>query len=127
VKREAFEHVVRAAAAIVDCGYYAHGVGPETPQAPAGWQERLVRVALAAARATAAGYCLCMEIHDLVLANSQRDDPTTWSSRPRRFGGRLVDREQLVLGIELMPKTRRGVTARRLKGLLARLDRLGRG
>jgi hypothetical protein len=25
-------------------GYYAHGVGPETAKAPAGWQERLVRV-----------------------------------------------------------------------------------
>jgi hypothetical protein len=25
-------------------GYYAHGVGPETAVAPAGWEERLVRV-----------------------------------------------------------------------------------
>jgi hypothetical protein len=25
-------------------GYYAHGVGPETAKAPAGWQRRLVRV-----------------------------------------------------------------------------------
>ena len=25
-------------------GYYAHGVGPETAKAPAGWQDRLVRV-----------------------------------------------------------------------------------
>lgn len=25
-------------------GYYAHGVGPETAKAPAGWEERLVRV-----------------------------------------------------------------------------------
>lgn len=24
-------------------GYYAHGVGPETAKAPAGWQERLVK------------------------------------------------------------------------------------
>jgi hypothetical protein len=24
-------------------GYYAHGVGPETAEAPAGWQERLVK------------------------------------------------------------------------------------
>jgi hypothetical protein len=25
-------------------GYFAHGVGPETAKAPAGWEERLVRV-----------------------------------------------------------------------------------
>jgi hypothetical protein len=25
-------------------GYYAHGVGPETAKAPAGWEQRLVRV-----------------------------------------------------------------------------------
>lgn len=25
-------------------GYYAHGVGPETAKAPAGWEDRLVRV-----------------------------------------------------------------------------------
>jgi hypothetical protein len=24
-------------------GYYAHGVGPETAKAPAGWQERLLK------------------------------------------------------------------------------------
>ncbi len=27
-------------------GYYAHGVGPETAKAPAGWEQRLVRVAV---------------------------------------------------------------------------------
>ncbi len=29
-------------------GYYARGVGPETPIAPVGWQERLIRVGVAA-------------------------------------------------------------------------------
>jgi hypothetical protein len=50
-------------------GYYAHGVGPETPKAPAGWEQRLVavRVPLLADRdAQATGWC--MEAHDLVLA-----------------------------------------------------------
>jgi hypothetical protein len=50
-------------------GYYAHGVGPETPKAPAGWERRLVavRVPLLAGRdSQATGWC--MEAHDLVLA-----------------------------------------------------------
>lgn len=50
-------------------GYYAHGVGPETAKAPAGWQDRLVpvRVPLLVGReAQATGWC--MEVHDLVLA-----------------------------------------------------------
>ena len=25
-------------------GYYGHGVGPETPQAPAGWDERMIEL-----------------------------------------------------------------------------------
>lgn len=56
-------------------GYYAHAVGPETPTAPAGWEERLVRVELPP------------------------------------------------LGLELMAETHREVTAERLTGLLARIDR----
>ena len=33
-------------------GYYGHGVGPETAVAPAGWQERLVRLELPAIKRT---------------------------------------------------------------------------
>ena len=33
-------------------GYYAHGVGPETAKAPAGWQQRLVRVRVPPRRAS---------------------------------------------------------------------------
>jgi hypothetical protein len=50
-------------------GYYAHGVGPETPKAPKGWEQRLVavRVPLPAGHdSQATGWC--MEAHDLVLA-----------------------------------------------------------
>lgn len=46
-------------------GYYAHGVGPETAKAPAGWEQRLVAVRNANTRG-ATGWCL--ETHDLVLA-----------------------------------------------------------
>jgi hypothetical protein len=50
-------------------GYYAHGVGPETAKAPAGWQDRLVPVRVPLVvdqRIEATGWC--MEAHDLVLA-----------------------------------------------------------
>ncbi|HEY3759667.1 MAG TPA: DUF6036 family nucleotidyltransferase [Solirubrobacteraceae bacterium] len=50
-------------------GYYAHGVGPETAKAPAGWETRLVPVHVPLVRgrgAVATGWC--MEVHDLVLA-----------------------------------------------------------
>lgn len=46
-------------------GYYAHGVGPETAVAPAGWQTRLVPFASENTRG-ATGWC--MELHDLALA-----------------------------------------------------------
>lgn len=180
MKREEFEHVVRAAAAIVEdeivvvgsqaihgqfssppeallvsreldvyplsaperaaeidaaigdgslfdstYGYYAHGVGPETPQAPAGWQERLVRVELPPRGQQSSATAWCMEIHDLVLAKLAAGRPHDLEFAAEAIRGRLVDREQLALGLELMPKTRRGVTAKRLGGLLARLDRQG--
>lgn len=46
-------------------GYYAHGVGPETAKAPAGWEERLV---LVEGPGTGGARGWCLEAHDLVLA-----------------------------------------------------------
>jgi hypothetical protein len=46
-------------------GYYAQGVGPETPTLPSGWQRRLVRVE----NANTSGYVgLCLEVHDLAIS-----------------------------------------------------------
>jgi len=45
--------------------YYAHGVGPETAKAPAGWQTRLIPISNENTRG-ATGWC--MEPHDLVLS-----------------------------------------------------------
>lgn len=46
---------------------YAHGVGPETPTAPDGWQERLVRVEVPDGFGGAA-VAWCIAPHDLVLS-----------------------------------------------------------
>jgi hypothetical protein len=46
-------------------GYYAHGVGPETVIAPAGWEARLVKLSNANTNAIT-GWCL--ESNDLFLA-----------------------------------------------------------
>lgn len=52
-------------------GYYAHGVGPETVVAPAGWADRLLEVEIPA-RPGGQGpvVALCLEKHDLVLAKA---------------------------------------------------------
>ncbi len=50
-------------------GYFAHGVRPDTAKAPAGWQERLVRVEVPPRMASSRQpVALCLEIHDLVLS-----------------------------------------------------------
>jgi hypothetical protein len=50
-------------------GFYAHGVGPDTAKAPAGWHDRLVRVPIPArVGSPRAPVAWCLEPHDLVLA-----------------------------------------------------------
>lgn len=104
-------------------GYYAHGVGPETPVAPAGWEGRLVRIELPRQGVLAAATAWCMEIHDLVLAKlaAGRSHDLDFSLEAIRAD--LVDREQLRLGLDLMPQAHREVTRERLEGLFARIDR----
>lgn len=46
-------------------GYYAHGVGPETAQLPAGWEDRLVRIS---SENTGGAIGWCLEVHDLAYS-----------------------------------------------------------
>ena len=46
-------------------GYYAHGVGPETAQLPAGWENRLVRIS---SENTGGAIGWCLEVHDLAYS-----------------------------------------------------------
>jgi len=102
-------------------GYYAHGVGPETAVAPAGWEHRLVRLELPAIRpreGTVIAWCI--GVHDLVLAKlaAGRKHDFEFATDAIREG--LVDRDQLWLGIDLMPESHREQARGRLELVLAR-------
>ncbi len=73
-------------------GYYAHAVGPETAKAPAGWEDRLVRLQ-SENTGNAIGWCL--EIHDLVLSKcaAGRERDREFATEALRHG--LVDRDEL--------------------------------
>jgi hypothetical protein len=86
-------------------GYYAHGVGPETAAAPAGWQDRLVRVEIPArvARTTGA-VALCLEPHDLVLAKCVAGRERDWEFARDAIAADLVEVEELFHRIPDLPQ-----------------------
>jgi uncharacterized nucleotidyltransferase DUF6036 len=104
-------------------GYYAHAVGPESAVAPAGWEGRLVRVDLPRVGKLPAATAWCMEIHDLVLAKLARGEPHDLEFVTGAIEAELVDRDQLRLGLELMPRTHRSLVSDRLEGLLKAHER----
>jgi uncharacterized nucleotidyltransferase DUF6036 len=100
-------------------GYYAHRVGPETLSAPAGWEDRLVRVELPKAQRTPGTVVAwCIEKHDLVLAKlaAGRDHDREFVKCAIDSG--LVDTEQLLLGVDLLPESERDAVRERLNALL---------
>ncbi|HEY8865713.1 MAG TPA: DUF6036 family nucleotidyltransferase [Solirubrobacteraceae bacterium] len=78
-------------------GYYAHGVGPETAKAPAGWETRLVPVRVAS-RSGAAGEATgwCMEAHDLVLAKCAAGRKRDWEFAKDAIRHGVVDPAELL-------------------------------
>jgi hypothetical protein len=105
-------------------GYYAHGVGPETPVAPAGWDDRLVRVEVPMSGSkggTAVAWCL--EAHDLVLAKLAAGRPHDVEFVEEAVRASLVDVDRLRRGTELMPESHRQRTDERLAALLDRISR----
>jgi hypothetical protein len=78
-------------------GYYAHGVGPETAKAPAGWEERLVRVPMEArAGSSRAPVALCLEAHDLVLAKCVAGREQDWEFAGEAMRAGLVETQRLL-------------------------------
>jgi hypothetical protein len=85
-------------------GYYAQGVGPETAKAPAGWEDRLVRVVVKSplkTRLRAIGWCL--ERHDVVLSKcvAGRDRDWVYATNAIRHG--VVEPSELLRRIPDLP------------------------
>ncbi len=79
-------------------GYYAHGVGPETAKAPAGWQTRLIPVTVptnvASKHREVRGWCL--EAHDLVLAKCAAGRERDWEFAEHAIAHEIVDPGELL-------------------------------
>jgi hypothetical protein len=75
-------------------GYYAHGVGPETAKAPAGWKTRLIPVVVSTKRGEVRGWCL--EAHDLVLAKCAAGRERDWEFAEHAIAHDIVDPDELL-------------------------------
>jgi Nucleotidyltransferase of unknown function (DUF6036) len=85
-------------------GYYAHGVGPETAKAPAGWQERLIAIEVAARLSSQQRVvALCLEPHDLVLAKCVAGRERDWDFAREALAHHLVDARVLLSRITDLP------------------------
>ncbi|MEK6276182.1 MAG: DUF6036 family nucleotidyltransferase [Actinomycetota bacterium] len=98
--------------------YYAHGIGPETLIAPAGWENRLIRVELPAlAKKGGQAIAWCLEIHDLLLSKLAAGRPHDLTFARDALEADLADLEQLRMGIDLLPPSHQESTRARLEGL----------
>lgn len=105
-------------------GYYAHGVGPETPVAPAGWQERLIRLdvpTIVPRSGTATAWCL--EPVDLLLSKLAAGRPHDLAFVEAALQAGLVAIEALAPGLDSMPESHRDLTRERLDLVVARAGR----
>lgn len=101
-------------------GFYAHGVGPETVKAPAGWEERLIKVAVPprpAQKVEPVAYCL--ELHDLVLAKCAAGRERDWDYAREMLNRELVELDELLdrIGDMPVPAATREHIAAMLKGI----------
>ena len=110
-------------------GYYAHGVGPETAVAPAGWEERLVRVEIPARVGQAPDIvALCLEVHDLVLAKCVAGRSRDWDFAGEALVADIVQMEELLRRVDDLPEppADRGQVQKMLEGIGARTGKLPR-
>lgn len=103
-------------------GYYAHGVGPETAKAPAGWEQRLVPVRVPRGprdKTSVTGWC--MEPHDVVLAKCAAGRERDWEFAGEAIRHGVVDAEELVRRADDLPlsASRRTRIVRLLRSLAA--------
>jgi hypothetical protein len=106
-------------------GYYAHGVGPETAKAPAGWEGRLIRTPVP--RRPGQGghvFALCMERHDLILAKCVAGRDRDWEFAEDALEAGVVELDELLRRVEDLPidADRRTRVTAMLEGIASKLD-----
>jgi hypothetical protein len=85
-------------------GYFAHGIGPETVVAPAGWEERLVIIEVQPrSRSSVKPRAHCLEPHDLVLATCVADRDRDWEFARDAVTEGVVDKEVLLERVDDLP------------------------
>jgi hypothetical protein len=105
-------------------GYYAHGVGPETIIAPAGWEGRLEKLTLPAIhRARGEIITWCLSLPDLLLAKLAAGRPHDIIFVEAALVAELIQVDELERGIDLMPKDAQTDVRTRLDGLSAKPTR----
>lgn len=108
-------------------GYYAHGVGPETITAPAGWEGRLQKLTLPRIRrASGEPIVWCLSLHDLMLAKLAAGRPHDVAFVESALEAQLVTVDELETGIDLMPGASRKDVQSRLNGLAAKTQHASR-
>lgn len=88
-------------------GYYAHGVGPETAKAPAGWEERLV-VLEVPRRPGEQGHvrALCLECHDLIVVKCMAGRERDWDFAKAALAAGIVELDRLLALVDDLPRGR---------------------
>jgi hypothetical protein len=84
-------------------GYYAHGVGPETIRAPAGWRDRLVRVQVDRVGLARPAVGWCLEAHDVVLSKCAARRERDFEYAKVCIDSGLVDRDLLWKRAQTLP------------------------
>lgn len=93
----------------VTFGYFAHGVGPETAKAPAGWEGRLVPVRVrprVGSKRRPVAWCL--EPHDLVLSKCAAGRERDWAYAKAALGAAIVGLDLLLERIPDLPLPQEG-------------------
>lgn len=106
-------------------GYYAHGVGPETAKAPAGWEERLIIVEVPR-RPGEEGHvrALCLERHDLILAKCVAGRQRDWDFAKAALSAGIVELDHLLELVGDLPvgRTEKDRVRSMLKGIQKQID-----
>ena len=101
-------------------GYYAQGVGPETPKAPAGWADRLVPWPVPPRPGSAQRpVAHCLTLDDLLLAKCSAGRDKDWAYIGEALSAGLADAHTLLGQVDDLPvaEDRRAGIRRHLQGL----------